>query len=136
MPATLTDTLCRIYSTIRVGEYCVDSLMQCRRANSNSTSIAWNQSHTRTLFVVANTINAASRENEGKNGLATIPPMRFSRFVSGIEADPVTSRTSTDARRRENSTRIIKRKSRFNIQFEYHVTQQQNPIDLNKKVII
>lgn len=61
MPATLTDTLCRVYSTIRVGEYCVDSLMQCRRANSNSTSIAWNQSHTRTLFVVANTINAGSQ---------------------------------------------------------------------------
>lgn len=46
----------------------VDSLMQCRRANSNSTSIAWNQSHTRTLFVAANTINAASRESQERRG--------------------------------------------------------------------
>lgn len=69
MPATLTDTLCRVYSTIRVGEYCVDSLMQCRRANSNSTSIAWNQSHTRTLFVVANTIISRQAERtRGKTG--------------------------------------------------------------------
>lgn len=69
----------------------VDSLMQCRRANSNSTSIAWNQSHIRTLFVAANTINAANRESGeggGKNGLATIP-RDSPRFVSGIEADPV-----------------------------------------------
>lgn len=107
--------------------------MQCRRANSNSTSIARNQSHTRTLFVVANTINAASRENEGrKNGIATIP-RGFRDLFEESEADPV-SHARADARR-ERELCIIKRKSRFNIQFRPNITLHNNktPIDPDKR---
>lgn len=90
----------------------VDSLMQCRRANSNSTSIAWNQSHTRTLFVAANTINAASRESQSgeEEGEEKTGSQRFLEILRDLfQESRLTlseSRTSGDTRRERYTLRV------------------------------